>query len=70
MKIIRNSIKCLRCGEIIESKSHYDFKRCQCGACAVDGGTSYLRRLGNRGDWIEMSEVIEADGSKGVGLWE
>ena len=70
MKIISNKIKCLHCDEIIESKSHYDFKRCSCGACAVDGGTSYLRRLGNRGDWIEMSEVIDDDGSKGAGLWE
>lgn len=69
MKIIRNRIKCLRCGDIIESKSHYDFRRCACGACAVDGGTCYARRLGNREDWEELSEVeMEDDFPKGAGL--
>lgn len=43
-KIIRNRIKCLKCGTIIESKSRHDFVWCPCGSCAVDGGTSYLKR--------------------------
>ncbi len=37
-KIIRNRIKCKKCGEIIESTSRHDFKFCKCGAVAVDGG--------------------------------
>ena len=37
-KIIRNRIKCKKCGEIIESMSRHDFKFCKCGAVAVDGG--------------------------------
>jgi Zn finger protein HypA/HybF involved in hydrogenase expression len=44
MKIIENKIKCKKCGDIIESKTIHDFKRCKCGAVAVDGGHSYLRR--------------------------
>ena len=42
--IIRNAIKCRKCGEVIESVSPHDFKTCSCGTCAVDGGHYYLRR--------------------------
>lgn len=60
-KIIHNKIKCKKCGDIIESISIHDFKWCSCGACAVDGGHDYLRRLGYKEDWEEMSEVEEID---------
>ena len=56
-KIIHNKIRCKKCGDIIESISVHDFKWCSCGACAVDGGHDYLRRLGYKEDWEEMSEV-------------
>jgi len=55
-KIIANKIRCIKCGDIIESEHRHDFKFCQCGAVAVDGGKDYLRRVGNREDWEEMSE--------------
>lgn len=60
-KILVNKIKCNKCGDIIESVSVHDFKFCKCGAVAVDGGHDYLRRVGNLGDWEELSEceVIE-----------
>lgn len=54
-KIISNKIKCKKCGDIIESKSINDYKRCSCGAVAVDGGTEYLKRIGNENDYIELS---------------
>lgn len=54
-KIISNKIKCKKCGDIIESKSINDYKRCSCGAVAVDGGTEYLKRIGNETDYIELS---------------
>ncbi|MBQ8907438.1 MAG: hypothetical protein IJY71_02500 [Clostridia bacterium] len=59
-KIIRNAIKCKRCGEVIESKDCHDFVQCRCGACAVDGGHDYLRRcyLGED-SYIELSETVE-----------
>ena len=57
--IIHNRIKCLRCGDVIESTYTHDFTVCKCGACAVDGGKSYLRRCGALEDWEEMS-IIEA----------
>ncbi len=43
-KIIRNAIRCKKCGEVIESKNVHDMKFCKCGCCSVDGGTLYLRR--------------------------
>lgn len=60
-KIIHNRIKCLKCGDIIESKHRHDYKTCSCGACAVDGGHDYLRRCGNLEDWEDMSEVEKKD---------
>ena len=56
-KIIHNRIKCLKCGDIIESEYRHDYKTCSCGACAVDGGHDYLRRSGNLENWQEMSEI-------------
>lgn len=55
--IIHNRIRCLKCGDVIESKNRHDFKWCSCHACAVDGGAAYLRRVGNAEDWEELSVV-------------
>jgi len=55
--IIRNSIRCLKCGEEIESRHRHDFRRCRCGAVAVDGGQTWLRRIGWREDWVDTSIV-------------
>ena len=62
-KIIKNAIRCKKCGDIIESKTVHDFKFCSCGSCAVDGGHDYLRRCGNLGDWEEMSEAEKVEGN-------
>lgn len=56
-EIISNIIKCKKCGDIIESKSTNDYKRCSCGAVAIDGGKGYLKRIGNEEDYEEMSIV-------------
>lgn len=50
-RIIRNAIRCRKCGDIIESETVHDFWVCSCGACAVDGGHDYLRRCGNLENW-------------------
>ncbi len=52
-----NKIKCKKCGDIIESKNTNDYKKCSCGAVAVDGGKEYLKRIGNEKDYEEMSVV-------------
>ena len=54
-EIISNKIKCKKCGDIIESKSTDDYKRCSCGAVAVDGGKAYLKRIGSEEDYEELS---------------
>ena len=56
-KITKNAIQCKFCGDIIESKYRHDYVECKCGACAVDGGKSYLRRCGYPEDWEDCSEV-------------
>lgn len=66
-RIIRNMIRCKRCGDIIESKSVHDFVRCMCGACFTDGGHDYLRRgwdpkYGGPDDVFETLDLCEDDG--------
>lgn len=46
-KILKNSLKCNLCGDIIESTHVHDFKWCKCGRVAVDGGREYLKRVYN-----------------------
>lgn len=55
-KLVRNAIKCLKCGDVIESKYRHDFVQCSCGACFVDGGLDYIRIGGNYDDWEDLSE--------------
>ena len=55
-EIISNKIKCKKCGDIIEAKSTNDYKKCSCGAVAVDGGKDYLKRIGNEENYEELSE--------------
>lgn len=59
--IIHNRIRCNHCGDIIESFSVHDFKRCSCGACAVDGGHEYMRRCFKNSpeDYEDLSEFKE-----------
>ncbi|MDD5907504.1 MAG: hypothetical protein PUD76_04015 [Clostridia bacterium] len=54
-RIVRNSIRCKKCNDIIQSNGRHDFQSCQCGAVAVDGGLDYLRRIGTQEDWEELS---------------
>lgn len=58
-KILRNSARCNKCGDVIESKHRHDFVSCKCGAIAVDGGYNYIRRIGNPEDYQDLSEYFE-----------
>lgn len=53
--ILRNRAKCLKCGEIIESKHRHDYVTCKCGNLAVDGGRDYLKR--NFQDYSMVEEL-------------
>jgi hypothetical protein len=59
--ITRNAVKCLKCGDVIESTHVHDFKACSCGAVFVDGGLEYLRRGGNLDNMEDLSESIEEE---------
>jgi hypothetical protein len=52
-KIIKNSAKCRKCGEIVESTPWNRRATCKCGALTVDGGLDQLLR---EGEYIEQSQ--------------
>jgi hypothetical protein len=56
--ILSNQVRCLKCGDTPWSAHRHDFRYCECGACAVDGGMDYLRRLGQSADMEDMSLSI------------
>ena len=58
-KILKNQIRCKQCGEVLESTHVHDFKMCSCGACGVDGGLAYLRRLYKTEGCYEELSVVE-----------
>lgn len=62
-KIIKNCIRCSHCGDVLVSEDSHDFKRCSCGAVAIDGGSEYLRRIFKyaEDDFTELSEHREWD---------
>ena len=56
MVLIKNSVQCLKCQEIIVSTYRHDFKYCKCGAVFIDGGLDYLRYGGNSGEFKTLFE--------------
>lgn len=42
-----NAAICKLCGYFIRSKNKHDYRKCKCGAIAVDGGSHYCKRMGN-----------------------
>ena len=48
-----NRIRCVACGDIVESKYRHDFKWCSCGTVYADGGKDY-QRIGGDADKIEV----------------
>ncbi len=53
--IISNQVECLKCGDAPFSMTRHDFRSCTCGHITVDGGQAYLKRLGPRDDYKELS---------------
>lgn len=50
-------VMCSKCLDVIQSTEVHDFQRCNCGAIAIDGGSSYTRCLGNPDDFIWDAEA-------------
>ena len=49
-------LKCLECGDIIQSKHVHNFVTCKCGKVSIDGGGDYARILGSEDNWEFMLE--------------
>ena len=61
-KLLRNRVKCKKCGATIESRYTHDFVECECRSVFVDGGLDYMR-IGGEPDEIEdLSEWEEYNG--------
>lgn len=61
--LIKNSIRCKKCGDVIESNKINDLHKCSCGACSIDGGLMYPRiYAANHDDYDNLSEVGEVEG--------
>ena len=65
-KLIKNKWKCSYCNDIIESKHQHHFISCKCGKSSCDGGTSYIRLVGDLDMIQDMCECVEVweDGDK------
>jgi hypothetical protein len=65
-KIIRNVIRCRKCGDVLESVHRHDFKKCGCGCAFNDGGNDYLRRGWNpqEGTYEECVEDLSEYGEE------
>lgn len=66
-RIIRNAIECAHCGWVLESRSRHEFVPHTCPKLgdrmiACDGGRAYLKRVGDKGDWIERAEFSASGG--------
>lgn len=61
MKIKRNIIECLKCGDKIESCYTHDFKWCKCKSIFVDGGREYVRCGGDLNNMKCHTEYYDED---------
>jgi hypothetical protein len=58
--ILKNSIQCLDCMEILESKHRHDYVECGCPNMAMtDGGKDYLRRGAKDFSRVKDLSVVE-----------
>lgn len=53
--IVSNQVECQKCGDKPFSRNRHDFRYCKCGSIAVDGGTEYLRRVGDIHAYNDLS---------------
>ncbi len=58
--LVRNAVRCIACGSVLESKTRHDYVKCQCpNETACDGGLEYQRTLAVDLDKVEnLSKYI------------
>ena len=52
--IFINGAVCKKCGDFIESVNVHDYNCCSCGAVCVDGGSWYIKRMGEDCNYINV----------------
>lgn len=57
--IVSNQVRCLKCWDTPFSMTQHDYRSCTCQEVTVDGGQAYLKRLGAKDKWKEMSITID-----------
>ena len=58
---MEEAIKCKICGSYIRMDTGYDYIPCACGAIAVDGGSDYVRILGQSDNYEIVRIPIAKD---------
>lgn len=58
MRLLRNAIRCKKCGDTIESKSVHHFVQCTCKSVGVDGGLEYNRIMGDQTEYECLQEWL------------
>lgn len=53
----KNKAQCLKCKDIVESKSRWDMQTCRCGNLSVDGGNDYHKRSAK--DFKKVKELSD-----------
>ena len=48
---LKQKVKCLKCGQIIEGDLKGTFIQCKCGKTAIDQTNQYVRIIGNKKDF-------------------
>ena len=52
--LVRNAVRCIACGSVLESKTRHDYVKCHCpNETACDGGLEYQRTLAVDLDKVE-----------------
>lgn len=59
------AVKCLKCGQVMESLYRHDIKSCGCdNQTMVDGGTDYTRIGGMDMEYVEVLQACEGCGCR------
>ncbi len=57
--ILKNSVKCNKCGDVVVSESVDNKVSCKCGNIKISGGKNYLLREGD--DYSELTKYFLND---------
>ena len=57
--IVKNSVKCNSCGEILVSSDPITVKKCKCGKTSISGGKQTLIREGSNFEELSTFLLIE-----------